>query len=395
MYSKHILTGIRWVVGLLFVFSGLVKANDPLGLSYKMQEFFEAWGWPLSFNHYTLSLSVLMNAFEIIAGIALLIGWRMRLLSWSLLALTVFFTFLTGYASLATNPDGSMKFRSCGCFGDCLPLNPVQSFLKDLVLLALILLLLVYRNKIKQSFSSVVTNSLVMIAAVVFSFGLQWYTLKYLPVVDCLPFKKGNDLLQLRQIPANAVPDSFDIKFIYSKGGVDKEFNVTALPDSTWTFKERKQVLVRKGINNEPLIKDLNLKSISGADLTEGILGQNGTHYLLFIQSAENLKKDDEWIQALQRILDKNGKVSILTAVPDEIEKLLRDKSVLYDIPLPGSDPERPAEVQLMPLSGSLEIYSCDVTVIKTASRAIPVLYRMNGSVVEEKWSGASISSWK
>jgi hypothetical protein len=266
-----------------------------------------------------------------------------------------------------------MKFRSCGCFGDCLPLNPVQSFLKDLVLLALILLLLVYRNKIKQSFSSVVTNYIVMIAAVVFSFGLQWYVLTYLPVVDCLPFKKGNDLLQLRQIPTNAVPDSFDIKFVYSKEGVDKEFAVTALPDSTWTFKERKQVLVRKGINNEPRIKDFVLKDTYGNDVTENVIGTAGTHYLLFIQSTQDTNKNDEWIEGLRRIVSKSGKVSILTAVQDEVTKLLKDSS----------------------FTGNLHVYSCDVTAIKTASRAIPVLYRMNGSVVEEKWSGASVSSWK
>jgi uncharacterized membrane protein YphA (DoxX/SURF4 family) len=369
---KHLLNGIRWIVGLLFIFSGLIKANDPLGLSYKMQEFFEAWGLPLSLNQYTLALSVLMNAFEIIAGIALLIGWRMRLLSWSLLGLTVFFTFLTGYASLATNPDGSMKFRSCGCFGDCIPLDPFQSFLKDLVLLALILILLVYRNKIKQIFSNII-STFIIVVAIVFSFGSQWYTLKYLPVVDCLPFKKGNDLLVLRQIPPNAIPDSFDIKFIYSKDGVDKEFSVTSLPDSTWDFKERKQVLVRKGKNNEPLIKDFNIKNESGMDITENILGSEGAHYLLFIQSAEALKKEDKWREGLQSILSRSGKVRILTAVPDEVGKLLNEKS----------------------LSGKVEVFSCDVTAIKTASRAIPVLYRMNGSVVEEKWSGASASSWQ
>lgn len=234
------------------------------------------------------------------------------------------------------------------------------------------MILLVYRNKIKQIFSNII-STFIIVVAIVFSFGSQWYTLKYLPVVDCLPFKKGNDLLVLRQIPPNAIPDSFDIKFIYSKDGVDKEFSVTSLPDSTWDFKERKQVLVRKGKNNEPLIKDFNIKNESGMDITENILGSEGTHYLLFIQSAEALKKDDRWREGLQSILSRSGKVRILTAVPDEVGKLLKEKS----------------------LSGKVEVFSCDVTAIKTASRAIPVLYRMNGSVVEEKWSGASASSWQ
>src|SRR5690606_33047041 len=130
----------RFIVGVLFIFSGLVKANDPLGLSYKMQEFFEVWN--LHFlNDYTLAFSVIMIGFEIITGVAVLLGWRMRLFSWLLLLLIVFFTFLTGYALF------SGKIRECGCFGDCIPLQAYQSFIKDLVLLALILFIFPFRNK--------------------------------------------------------------------------------------------------------------------------------------------------------------------------------------------------------------------------------------------------------
>lgn len=370
---KHLLTAIRWIVGLLFIFSGLVKANDPLGLSYKMQEFFEAWEWSIKLNEYTLGLSIAMNAFEIIAGVALLIGWRMRILSWSLLALTVFFTFLTGYASLATNPDGGLKFKSCGCFGDCLPLDPTQSFLKDILLLILILILLLYRNKIQQTFSSKTKNLIILLFAVFLSIGFQWYSLTYLPLVDCLPFKKGNDLLVLRQKPPNAIPDSFDLRFIYSKDGVEKEFKVSELPDSTWTFKDRKQVLIRKGKNNEPLIKDFIMKNKAGDDLTEVVLGQKGIHYLLFIQSAEKITKHDQWLDALQRLLSQSAKVSILSALPNDVEKILNEKGI----------------------KGNFNLFIGDATSIKTAARAVPVLYRMNGSVVEAKWSGASASSWK
>src|SRR5688572_20448289 len=137
---KTILIIVRWLVGLLFIFSGLIKANDPLGLSYKMQEFFEVWGWH-GLNDYTLSLSILMIAFEIIAGVAVLVGWRMRLFSWLLLLLIIFFTFLTAYALF------SGKIRTCGCFGDCIPLTAQTSFIKDLLLLLLILFLFANKNK--------------------------------------------------------------------------------------------------------------------------------------------------------------------------------------------------------------------------------------------------------
>src|SRR6187200_2906199 len=104
---KPAVTIARVIVGLLFIFSGLVKANDPLGLSYKMQEFFEVWGLS-SLNDYALALSLVMNIFEVLAGVAIIIGWRMKLFTWLILLLIIFFTFLTGYAAL------SGKIKTCG-----------------------------------------------------------------------------------------------------------------------------------------------------------------------------------------------------------------------------------------------------------------------------------------
>src|ERR1700733_1743090 len=131
---KLLINIARIIVGVLFIFSGLVKANDPLGLSYKMQEFFEVWNFHW-LDNFTLSFSILMIVFEIVAGVAILLGWRMKLFSWLLLLLIIFFTFLTGYAYL------SGKVRECGCFGDCIPLTAGQSFAKDLMLLVLIIFL--------------------------------------------------------------------------------------------------------------------------------------------------------------------------------------------------------------------------------------------------------------
>src|ERR1043166_3426257 len=104
VYKKNILLVVRWLVGLLFIFSGLVKANDPLGLSYKMQEFFEAWNW-YSLTNFTLPLSLGMNVFEVLAGVAVIIGWRMKLFSWLLLLLILFFIFLTAYALFSSSEE--------------------------------------------------------------------------------------------------------------------------------------------------------------------------------------------------------------------------------------------------------------------------------------------------
>ncbi len=365
---KALLTIIRWLVGLLFIFSGLVKANDPLGLSYKMQEFFEAWGW-MQFHDYTLAISVLMNAFEIIAGVALIVGWRMKLFSWLLLLLIVFFTFLTGYASLAQNPDGSPKFASCGCFGDCIPLDPEQSFYKDIILLVLILVIFIFRNKIKPAFSSGSFNFIVIIAAVFFSFGFQIYTYRNLPVVDCLPFKKGNHLLEQRKVPADAVLPKYELKFIYEKNGEKKEFDVSNLPDSTWKFADRKQVLISKGKNYEPKIKDFELKTIAGVDSTDAILSQASEYYFLFIKNFEGMRKTESWrTQILE--LAKTKRIWIVTGQGDVAAEFFKD--------VPG-----------IPVS---QILVCDVTAIKTAARAIPTLYKMKGDEVLNKWSWANFS---
>src|ERR1700689_888957 len=139
---KILMSIIRILVGILFIFSGLVKADDPLGLSYKMQEFFEVWNFHW-LDHFTLAFSVLMIVFEIVAGVAILLGWRMKLFSWLILLLIIFFSFLTGYAFL------SGKIHECGCFGNCIPLTAGESFAKDLFLLVLILFLFIYQDKIR------------------------------------------------------------------------------------------------------------------------------------------------------------------------------------------------------------------------------------------------------
>src|SRR6201996_7225978 len=139
---KTLIAIARGIVGVLFIFSGLVKANDPQGLSYKMQEFFEVWNFHW-LDKFTLAFSILMIVFEIVAGVAILLGWRFRLFSWLLLLLIIFFTFLTGYAYL------SGKVRECGCFGDCIPLTAGESFAKDLILLLLIVFLFAVRNRIR------------------------------------------------------------------------------------------------------------------------------------------------------------------------------------------------------------------------------------------------------
>lgn len=351
------------IVGVLFIFSGLIKANDPSGLSYKMQEFFEVWGWH-GLDNYTLALSVLMIAFEIIAGIAVLLGWRFPLFSWLLLLLILFFTFLTAYAQF------SGKIRECGCFGDCIKLTALDSFIKDLILLGLILVLFYYRRQVRPLFPP--TLSLVIVVAVaIFSFAIQFYVLTYLPVVDCLPYKKGNNIPENMKIPAGALPDSTTIMFKYTRQGKPVEFDAEHFPedfnDSLYQFVGRYDKLIRKG-NAQPPIKDLVMLAPSGADTTQAILNHPGFSLVLFSRHLES--GHDGWGQAFAQITESASKAGIplvwVSADAEQATAVLRDLGI-----------------------SSVPLLRGDLVAIKTAARANPTLYLLNQGTIVEKWSYA------
>ena len=361
---KTLLTIARVIVGVLFIFSGLVKANDPLGLSYKMQEFFEVWGWNF-FNDFTLSFSTLMIAFEIIAGVAVLLGWRMKLFSWLLLLLIIFFTFLTGYAVL------SGKIRTCGCFGDCIPLTAVQSFTKDLILTALIVFIFIFRNQVQPVFSAK-ASSRILVATVLFSFALQGYVFKHLPIVDCLPYKLGKNIQQQMKVPPGAVPDSSVITFVYNKQGKQVEFTADKFPedfdDSLYHFVRRYDKLIREG-NAQPAIKDFVLTSLDGTDSTQAILNQKGTMLFLFVKDDMNSNYDRKENQQLREIAayakTKNMPLYLIT---NTREAMAEFASATKD---------------------SVTTFLCDAVAIKTAARANPTLYLLKDAVIQGKWAYA------
>ena len=355
---KPLLHISRILVGLLFIFSGLVKANDPHGLSYKMQEFFELWDMT-QFNSWTLTFSVLMNAFEIIAGFALLIGWRIKLFSWLLLLLILFFTFLTGYTFVTGKPT------NCGCFGDCIPITSKTSFLKDVVLTVLIGFIFWQRNKISPLFSKKV-SAILMLLVTVFSFGIQWYALKYLPPVDCLPYKKGNSIPEKMKAPAGAVPDSFAIRFIYEKGGKQFEFAPAELPADldSYNYVSRTDKMVRKG-NAEPPIKGFALSGITGEDSTAIVLTQPYA-ILLFCEdfSTPFSSWKDDFIKLHTAAKTKNIPVYVVTGRREEVT------SNFAGTPLAG-----------------VPIFVCDHTAIRTAARTNPTVFLVKEGTVSDKQS--------
>lgn len=378
MIKKIVITTTRIFVGVFFIFSGLIKANDPLGLSYKMKEFFEAWNDSLSkgsfflnhalinffhfFHEHSLTLAVIMIVFEIIAGVALLLGWKMKIFGWLLLLLIVFFTFLTGYAFL------SGKFSNCGCFGDCIIIPPGASFLKDVVLTILIGFLFANKKNIKPIFSPRI-SFLSMFGATILSFGIQWYMLTYLPVLDCLPFKKGNNITEQMKMPANAIPDSTVITFVYKKGDKKVEFTADQFPadfnDSTYKFVDRYDKVVREGKNNEPPIKGFSLSGITDVDSTQIVLSQPYAVLIFWLDFSAPVSKWGNAFGKLYTAAKAKGISSYLVSTQfDEAPKAIAG-TPFADIP----------------------IFKCDYTAIRTAARANPTIYLLKQGTILGKWS--------
>ena len=354
---KKLNTPIRIFVGLLFIFSGLIKANDPHGLSYKMQEFFEVWGFDF-LNPLSLFSSLGMNVLEVFAGIAIIVNWQTKKITWLLFILILFFTYLTGYALF------SGKIKTCGCFGDCLPLTPAMSFTKDIILGVLILILLATNS---GKVSKGIFGKLVLFTVTIGTAAFQWFVLSYLPIVDCLPFKKGNDIVEQMKVPVGAVPDSTSIEFIYTKNNKEVRFDQANFPidfDSTYVYVDRKDKVVRKGNGLVAKIVDFNLTTKSGTDTTAALFSNSKQYVLVF---AKEMNGAESWKNEFQTIYNK-----------------LQAQNI--DVILVTPEAERAAAI-----FGSINIVTSDATVIKTAARVIPTYFLMQNAVIKEKVAAPSI----
>lgn len=361
---KWIVSFIRILVGSLFIFSGLVKANDPLGLCFKMQEFFEVWQLH-SLNVIALPMAILLNAFEIIAGVALLVRWQFRITGWLLLLLILFFTLLTGYTYVTGMP------KNCGCFGDCLPISSMVSFLKDILLTVLIVFLLWKREYISKAKSGLANTALWISVAI--SFGLQWYALHFLPPVDCLPYKKGSNIALNRLTPQDAIPDSVEIIFTYRKNGREIQFPASHFPPDfsadVYQFVKREDKLIREGWHKEPLIKGFVLNTIEGEDSTDQVL-QKPRAILVFVEKAQVLNQYQPTIQRLRALtLNKGIPVYIISAQPALIQNWLPTVGIK-----------------------GMTVLSCDLKAIQTAARVNPCFYLLENGTVIEKVSGRQMN---
>ncbi len=195
---KYFVQLCRIVVGVLFILSGLIKLNDPLGFSFKLEEYFSPAVLDLPFlEPYALAIALFVVILEVILGITLLLGYQIRLTLWTLLGTILFFTFLTFYSAYFN------KVTDCGCFGDAVKLTPWESFSKDVILLVLILILIWGRKYLKPLGSPkfrLGTTAIALLACIWFGN----HVLNHLPVVDFRPCNGGANIKQGMEIPEDA-----------------------------------------------------------------------------------------------------------------------------------------------------------------------------------------------
>jgi len=267
MKIKHIIGSIaRTLLAITFLFSSFVKAVDPLGTVYKIEDYLKAFG---GFFTDLLPLAgvaaVLLIVVEWVLGICLLANVRTQWTSWISLAFYLVMTPLTLWIAL-TNP-----VSDCGCFGDALVLTNWQTFWKNIVLMSIVIILLVCRKAIPQLFSWWMEIVITVVGIGIVA-GIMGYSYNHLPPMDFRPYKVGNHIPTLMEIPEDAEPDVYETTLIYAKDGVEQEFTLENYPkgDSTWTFVDQKSVLVKKGY--EAPIHDFEILTMEFEDITYDIL---------------------------------------------------------------------------------------------------------------------------
>lgn len=308
----------RLLVGLLFIFSGLIKANDPLGFSYKLQEYFEVFH--ITFlDGLALYIAVMLCALEMILGFALLIGVRGKQVAWGLLLLIIFFGFLTFYSAFFK------VVQTCGCFGDAIVLTPWQSFGKDMVLLLLVIVLFKHRASIHPIFS-LKTSDRLLIVAVVGAFAVGFYTYNFSPVMDFLPYKIGANIPDEMKRPPNAQPDIYEQTYHLKNKATgatrvmnDKEYISSNIwKDNNWQIVGQPESrLVKKGFT--PKIQDLAIYDSQHNDYTNELITNPFYNLVIVAWDLDHTNIDAiNQINALALDLRENfnTRVVLLTASP-------------------------------------------------------------------------------
>ena len=348
----------RTVVGLTFILSGLVKAIDPLGTQYKIQDYLAAIPPSLSLpDMLTLLMSVSLSMVEFTLGAFMLTAISRRLTARLTLLFMVVMTAVTVWIYIAD------PVKDCGCFGDALTLTNLETLLKNIVLLALAALVAwrpTHIGRLMSRSNQMLLGQMLMVTPVALSF----WCLYDLPLIDFRPYHIGADIKAGMETPEGAEQPVFDTTFIMEKDGERREFTLDNYPDSTWTFVDSKTVTVKEGY--VPPIHDFSITAADGEDITDMVLGREGYTFLLI---SPDLDKAD----------DQNfGDI-------DQIYEFCQDNSIPFYCLTASTEK---SQQHWQNITGA-EYPFCmtDATTLKTMIRSNPGLMLLEKGVVRGKWS--------
>ena len=351
----------RLFIGAVFSFSGFVKAVDPLGSTYKFQDYFEAFNLDI-LSPVALPLAILLSTTELVIGINLITGMSMKITSGFLLAFMFYFTILTFYIAVK-NP-----VTDCGCFGDALILTNWQTFWKNIIFIVPAIFIFCQRNKyipyykLKLEWSLIVTYLVVGIL-------ISVYCIRNLPVLDFRPFKTGTSIAEGIKELEGAPHSIFENTLIYEKNGEKKTFALEDAPmkDSTWSFVETVSEEIVKGY--EPPIHDFSIVSEEGTDITEDVL--NNPEYSFLIISYDLTRANKKGLKRINKLV-----------------KSKKDQFEFYC--MTSSSPEQIKKAD-KELNLALDYYSADEIMLKTVVRSNPGLVLIKNGSIMRKWHHRNI----
>ena len=349
----------RYILGATFVFSGFVKAVDPLGFSYKLQDYFTAFGMQW-FSGAALLLAVILSWVELMLGVLMLLDELRGVAVWGIAGFMMLFTPLTLYLAL-TNP-----VSDCGCFGDAVKLTNWETFGKNVILSIFAAILLV--GDWKKRICIAGRRRWLQVACWVLLGGLAMvpsaYALRHLPVMDFRPYRVGASFAEGRVVPEGAAEDEYSTTFIYEKDGVAKRFTEEDYPwdDTTWTFVESETKQISKGY--EPPMKNFALLDARGEDVTDSLLLGEAYTLLGVVPFLEKVSERDveRWVQLCGLMERRGGKAVIATSSGSAAASAFSARN------------------------GVLQFVTADERVLKTVVRADFGVVLVQRGVVLDKW---------
>ncbi|MEO1051241.1 MAG: BT_3928 family protein [Bacteroidota bacterium] len=359
---------VRFIVGGLFIFSGLVKLNDPVGTEIKLEEYFDVFSTDFGsffeiFIPYALPIGLFLVVLEIVLGVAVLINYKVKTTIWILLVMIIYFTFLTGYSAILN------KVTDCGCFGDAIPLTPWQSFYKDLILVVLIGYLFMRKHTFEPLLRTRVGHFSVGVITIV-SFFVGIYAINHLPYIDFRDYEIGNNLPALMQ-PSEELKYGKQVYTYTNKvTGEDESFEKwdnKYSDTTTYKYKSYERPL----LNPEalPKITDYSVIGTDGQNVTQETF--NGAKLLLVINDVTLART--KYMTEINALVEEVRSVAdpiVLTASGEEAFEAFRHE---YQLAVP--------------------YYFTDATVLKAMVRANPGILVLKNGTVLGKWHNNDVPS--